>query len=166
MMDVLHKVLKFVDHNRWLVVCLVIAAVAVGGLIGCQSMTASLVEPGRKVTRAELAQEVATIRSTVEQKRIAAVAAVEVVNAEVAGVNEQITNAAADLDLQDAMKCEVLDVIADVATTVTAGLVPGAAQYIPTAVGIIGLLLGFGAMADNRRKDKIIAASSGGPDTG
>lgn len=53
----LQKILTFLNHERYQVICLVVClAIIVTGLC-CESQTTSIVDPGRKVTRSELKAE-------------------------------------------------------------------------------------------------------------
>lgn len=53
----LQKIMTFLNHERYQVVCLVICLAIVVTGVCCESQTTSIMEPGRKVTRSELKAE-------------------------------------------------------------------------------------------------------------
>jgi len=54
----LDKIIKLIDHNRWIVIAAIIATLLFFWLCGCESQVSSIVEPSKTVTRAELQLEV------------------------------------------------------------------------------------------------------------
>lgn len=52
------KILKFLNNNHWYVIAVILSASLLIWIYGCQSQVRSLIEPEKKVTRAELQVEV------------------------------------------------------------------------------------------------------------
>lgn len=124
---------SIITHNQG--VC--VAIVAVCGLLmwtyGCQSTTKSLTTEVM-VTRAELALELDTVVSKL--------------SAELDAMQKQAELRFDELDRQDEIRAKLFEFASIAATTGT---------FNP--VGIItlaGSILGFGAVVDNRIKDKVI----------
>jgi len=69
-MDVLNKVLTWVDHNRYLAMAMVIVAVIVVSMVGCKPITAGLVS-GEPVTRPQFEAEATVAQQQLEVQRAA-----------------------------------------------------------------------------------------------
>jgi len=64
----LNKILKLCNDNHWFLIGAIIVAAAVFWSYGCQSRVASMIEPDKKVTRAELQTEVDYLLSQIKNK--------------------------------------------------------------------------------------------------
>lgn len=127
-----------VRHNIPLVAAVVACIVLLGWGIGCESKVVSMNDPSKKVTREELKLEVNEEAAMLEQKLMN-------LAAEAKAKNEK-------LDREDAMKTSLLEI----------GMVfasGGAINPIGTALTIFGIL-GVGAVANSREKDKVIAGNN------
>lgn len=71
-MDTLHRLLKWVDHNRGLAFGIALAALVSFWLIGCTPKTASILVPDKEVTATELEREIAQVESDFAAKTKAA----------------------------------------------------------------------------------------------
>ncbi len=136
-MDGLHSLLKAIDHNRWLVVGLVLAAALSGWLIGCAPTTASVLDPGREVTAVGLEREAVQVQAEVEAKL------------------QQLDLARADLQRQAELRAKFMEIAGSLGTAMAAGQVTPAAG-VAAVIQILTLAAAGGAIADNRRKDKVI----------
>ena len=167
-MDILSKTLKWFDHNRYtaiLLLCFVAVVGGVFGTVGCQSSTLSF-SGDEKVTRHEFTIEANQANADFDKHAVELQAAIEKHNADVNAFNARVNLGLDDLQQQDEIRQQVLTSLSVVATDVAAGAFNPASLILP-GVGALGLALGIGASADNRRKDKVItqikAAQTIGP---
>ena len=162
-MDILNRALKWIDHNRNVVLALVVVVGLIAGMaamIGCASKTGGVIEaaPGQpvaQVTRQELLVQATTAEKQLAIDRATLDARVAAYNEEVEALNARVELGLADLDRQDEFRGQVIEVIGLVGTQAAAGTINPAA-LIPLAVGLLGGGLAIGAGTDNRRKDRII----------
>ncbi len=132
-MDYLHKVLKWVDHNRYKAFVLVVVVAVSVWLVGCEPMTSSVVD-GRPVAEVAFETEVATKQA--EHKVFLSKTKI----------------GRADLQKQREVRQEAFDVLGGVVTAAATGtLTPQNA--VGSAITMLGLI-GIGAIADKRRLDK------------
>ena len=136
-MDGLHSLLRAIDHNRWLVVALLIAVALSGWLIGCVPKTASVLDPGREVTAVELDREAVVIQARAEAEL------------------RQLELARADIQRQAELRAKIIEVAGSLGTAAVAGQISPAAG-IAAVIQVLTLAAAGGAIADNRRKDKVI----------
>jgi len=160
---VLHRILQWLDHNRYLVLSLVLFAVCFGGtvsLIGCQSTTTGLIEPINdgvpvEVSRVEFNRQAITVEKDLSIRRVNLDAQVAAFNEEVNAFNRRLEAGLEDLDTQDEFRQELLNTIGLFATQAAEGSL-NPISLIPLGIGLLGGALGLGVAADNRRKDKVI----------
>tara|TARA_Y100000593_G_C4047490_1_gene208108 strand:- start:27 stop:473 length:447 start_codon:yes stop_codon:yes gene_type:complete len=146
-MDIWNRLSKWIDHNRYLVIALIIALAVNSYLFAMGSKTSSLINEGQRVNRIQLEGEIGV--KTAE------------LNAAITAFNAKVEAAVADLDEQDRIKAEIVEIVGGLATGVAGGGV-GAPQIIATVLGIGGVLGFGGTMVDNRRKDKKIVELKNG----
>jgi len=159
----LHRMFQWLDHNRWLVISLVIFAVVLGGavsVVGCKSTTAGLIEgvdgtPPVQVDRVEFNRQAATVEKDLAIRRVELDGQIAVFNEEVAAFNSRVESGLEDLDEQDEFRSEILNTIGLVATQAAEGSL-NPISLIPLGIGLLGGALGLGISADNRRKDRVI----------
>lgn len=161
MKDYLHRALQWIDHNRYLFICMLVAfAISVGmfAMVGCQSTTTGVVTP-EPVTRVGLEQQAAQVQKALDSQWAGIEKSIADYNADVMAYGQAFDVAEADLDRKDEMKRQVFTGLAELAQSAAAG---GASlgTVIPTTVGLIGVALGVGAMGDSKRKDIVIKAKS------
>lgn len=126
---------KWIRHNQGVFVALLIASGLLIWTYGCESTVSSLTTEGKKVTREELNLEVQK-----ESQRL---------EAELDMLTKQAALKTQQLDRQDAIKQKLFEfaaVTAESGGVNTAGV-----------LALAGSILGFGAIVDNRIKDKVIA---------
>ncbi len=136
-MDIVNKILKWIDHYRYTalsLVIIVIMAVGVITTIGCVSKTTGL--DGNKVDRL-------TFTSQVE--------------AQVAVLEAKATAGFANLDQQDLIKARLFEVTNQLVTKAASGET-NPIGYILLALTGAGTVLGVGSSLDNGRKDKVITS--------
>jgi len=159
MKDVLHKVLKVVDHNRYSIAAAVVFVLTMGfvvSLTGCEAMTAGLADDAApKVTRAEFQRQALIGEKDIAVRRIELDAQLAAFNEEVKAFNDRIIAGQQDLQRQDEFKQQLLDTVGLVAISATEGTLNPTA-LVPIAIGLLGGAVGLGTAADNRRKDKVI----------
>ena len=147
-MDMLNKVFKVLDHNRYLVITLTIALAVNSWLFAMGSKTSSLIHEGQKVNRVQLEGELGL--KTAE------------LNAQIEAFNARVEAAVADLDEQDRIKAEIVEFTGGLVTQIASGGSFGLVETATTLLGIGGILGLGGAMVDNRRKDKKIVEIKNG----
>ncbi len=160
--DFVNRTLKWLDHNRWTVVSMVVfifMMAAVTGISGCESTTASL-KPGpegqiAKVTRDEFNLQVNEAQKDLAVERVQLDAEVSKFNREIEAFNQRVEAGIEDLDRQDEFRRELLDT-AGLFAAEAAGAGINPVSLVPIAIGLLGTSLGLGTSADNRRKDKVI----------
>jgi len=127
--------MKTIKHYKSTSFAVIIAIILSVWLIGCQSTTESLVNPEEKVTKSVLEKEFEFLSSKVD--------------ANIEEIRLEYQKRLEDLKRQDDIKRAITEASAAVANSGTIN-----------PVGIITLLaaiLGIGSIADNRKKDGIIA---------
>ena len=162
MKDLMHNVLKAIDHNRYTVAAIVVFIVTMGmaiNLTGCQATTPALIDTqdgtAAKVTRSEFARQVIVGQKDFTVRRIELEAQTAAFNEEVQAFNERIAAGQEDLLRQEQFKQQLLDTVGLIAASAAEGTFnPGA--LIPIGIGLLGGALGLGTAADNRRKDQVI----------
>lgn len=160
--DVVHKILNWLDHNRYTVAAVLVFIVTMGiviGLTGCQSQTAGLTlaadGTAATVSRSEFERQALAGEKDLAVRRIELDGMVAAFNEEVKAFNERVQAGLEELARQDAFKTELLDTIGVVAVGAAEGTL-NPASLVPIGIGLLGGALGLGASADNRRKDKVI----------
>ena len=141
MKEFLLIVLKWIDHNRWLVGALVIVVGMTITSFGCQPKTDDPFNPGQKVGRAELGARAAAFLVEVQAEQA-------FLEAKVEAMKPALGAAYDELERQETMIQTAIDAIGGLATTAAGPYAP----LVTTGLGI--LALGFGV--DNRRKDRVI----------
>jgi len=125
---------RWIRHNQGLFVALIICGGLLVWTFGCESKVSSLIEPSKMVTREELNIEISR-----EQQRL---------ESELSVLTKQAELKQQQLDRQDAIKQKLFEFAA---VTAEAGTVNPAG-----VLALLGSILGFGAIIDNRIKDKVI----------
>jgi len=155
MKDGLHSTLTFVDHNRYVVIGILLAMLLAAAVPGCQVTTASTLLAGEKVTGDELAREVAVAESDFAKRRAGLDAEATALNADIEAHNTTVEAAEADLQRKAEFRASIIETVGSLGVAAAEGTVNPAA-----GVGAIVQLLTLGAagglLADNRRKDKVI----------
>jgi len=157
-MDYLHKILKWIDYNRYKVLALVVVAGIMVYGIGCDSMTASPVKPDRKVTRPQFEAEALQVWTELQAEAIEIQAMLDKHNAKVEAHNQAIDAGRDDLDRQDQIKAKLFELGSSIVTGWASGGVP-TASLVGTGITALGVLFGTGAVLDSKRKDKVITES-------
>lgn len=125
---------KWIRHNQGMFVALIITAGILAWTFGCESKVSSLIVADKMVTRQELNLELQR-----ETQRL---------EAELDSLTKQAELKQQQLDRQDKIKQKLFDFAA---ITAEAGTVNPAG-----VIALAGSILGFGAIIDNRIKDKVI----------
>lgn len=128
------QIAKWIRHNQGLFVALLICGGLMAWSFGCQSKVTSLVDPQKMVTAEELSLELEA-----EATRLQAELDMLVKMAKLKQV---------ELARQDAIKQKLFEF---------AAITAGSGGFNPAGLlGLAGGILGFGAIVDNRLKDKVI----------
>ena len=155
-MDILHKITKWADQNRYKAAAVILTVLILVAGVGCESMTGSISEPGRRLTRDQYIADTTTVKADIAAQRAALDAQIAKFNATVTAIDAQIAAGVADLDRQDQIKAELFDLAGSTITAWTSGGISSQA-LVGTGLTAFSLLFGLGSAADGRRKDKIIA---------
>ena len=160
--DVVHAVLKVVDHNRYAVASVLVFILAMGlvlNLTGCKAMTAGLVTTAEgtatPVSRTEFERQALVGEKDFAVQRIELDAQIAAFNEEVRAFNERVAAGLDDLTRQEEFKQQLVETVGLIAVSATEGTLNPAA-LVPIGIGLLGGALGLGTSADNRRKDKVI----------
>jgi hypothetical protein len=127
-------IVKWISHNQGLFVALLISIGLLVWSFGCQSKVGSLIEADKQVTREELQLELDSEVGRLE--------------AELDILSKQAAVKFGELDRQDEIKRKLFEfasITAQAGTLNPAGI-----------IALAGSILGFGAIIDNRIKDKVI----------
>ncbi len=154
-MDVMHKMMKWADHNRYKAAAMIVVVMILVAGVGCESMTGSLSEPGRRLTRQQYAADISVVKADIAAQRAILDGQIAKFNADAAAIDAQIAAGVADLDKQDQIRAELFDLAGSAVTAWTTGGLSTEA-VVGTGITAFSLLFGLGAAADGRRKDKII----------
>lgn len=156
-MDILHSILKWMDYNRGLLISLAIGLSASAWLVGCDVKTASIIDPTRDVTAAQLDREITTLQGQLD-KRAAAIVAMEAdYNSDVTAANANIAAANADIEAQIQLRLKLIEMAGGIGSAVASGGFTAPAA-IGSVVQLMTLLATGGLVLDNRRKDRVITS--------
>lgn len=155
MVDMWHKVLQWVDHNRWLVAGLSLAILMSVWVVGCQPTTASILNPKAKVTASQLQREMAIVSTGFSKREALIIQMQAALSAEAQEKSDTIAAAIDDLDRQIAMRQQIITAIGGMGQSLAAGTLTPAAGI--NGVMSLILLLGAGGLGvDNLRKSRVI----------
>lgn len=153
-MDVIHKLLKWVDHNQAKTAALVIVVVVMGWLTGCQPKATGL--SGEKVTAAELRSEVIDARAALAIRMAGYDRQGAEIEAEVTRINEQAEAAADDIAGQVEFRQKIIKAASGFAVNLLSGGTFSATELLVTGATLLAGFGAAGAVVDGVRKDKVI----------
>ncbi len=162
MTDQVHKVLKLADYNRWTVGLVLLAAVVVGGVAGCEFTTPgmTIADDGSipRVTRPELDVQVMTAEQDLADDRAELDAEIVIWNNRATAHQARAEAAYGELIRKEELRAQVVDLAGGAVLDLASGKMTTSGL-----LGFGGLLLsmavGFGRHKDARRKDGIIAGN-------
>jgi hypothetical protein len=155
-MDLLSKLSKTADHNRYKIAALLVVGLILFYGIGCESKTASIVNPGNTVNAATFNSEAITVSAGLTTEKAQIDAQIAAYNAKAAAIQAQIAAGVADLEKQEQIKAELFNLAGSAAIAATTGQVNPEA-VVGTVITAAGILLGLGSALDSRRKDAVIS---------
>jgi len=130
----MNKIWTWIRHNQGVTIALILITGLMVWTIGCESDVTSLIDSTKKVNRAELLLEIES-----ESSRLL-------------GELEQLSRLGSlridELDKKDALRKEIMDFVA--ISAATGGVNPAGVAAMAFSI------MGVGAFADNRIKDKVI----------
>lgn len=156
MNDLLHTILTWLDHNRYLALSLAAALALSGWLVGCDPKTTSLLSPQQKVTVEQLGREVITVQANFDKRAALLKQEEAAYNADVKSANDSIDLAKADIAKQVALRTQLVEVAGGIGTAVATGGMTAPAA-IGSVIQILGLLAAGGLGLDNLRKNAVIS---------
>ena len=162
--DLTHRVAKWVDHNRYLTLAVVLGLVLAIGLVACQPTTVALAGPqavaGAKVDLATFEAQIVSETMRLQGMRAEVDKGNALYNAEVAAFNARVDAGRKDLEKQAAVKAELISIAGGIATAAVSGGQITAAQGVAAGIQVLSALCVGGLLLDNRRKDQVIAGKS------
>ena len=162
-MDLLHKVLKFVDYHRGVAVGVLLAIIAAAWLVGCQPKTTSLLYPDKVVTAKELGREVVLVQRHLDTEGVYLGAKIDEHNVKIESANAAIELAETDIAEQIEMRKAIIEVVGGLGTAIsTGGLTAPAAIGSILQLALLGLA--GGASVDIVRKNRVINKLKNGKD--
>ncbi len=153
--DLFHKLAKLIDHNRGMVIGLLLTSLLATYLTGCQATTPSLRDASRQVTAAELRAEADALAVGLMQRKQSIELRLEAYNQEVEQFNYRLGDAAEDLNQKMQFRAQVVKTLGGLAV----GAAEGSINPLSAITAILGLLSAGSAMGlgvDNLRKDRLI----------
>ncbi len=130
----MQKLMKWIRHNQGVTVALILVSGLMYWTIGCDSKVTSLIDPTKQVNRAELIIEI------------------ESETARLLGELDQLARLGQlrqdELDKKEALKKQIMEFVA--ISAATGGVNPAGVAAMAFSI------MGVGAFADNRIKDKVI----------
>ena len=163
-MDYLHRLLKWVDHNRYTVLGVILAIGISVWLIGCQPETTSTLDPTQDVTASGLQREIQTKQQEFNQEAADLMVAASKLEAEsrqheadIDNYNQTVEAAIEDLQRQQEQRREVIRYLGGLGTSIAEGTV-NPASLIGGVTQLLLLGLAGGVGADNLRKGKVISS--------
>ena len=147
-MDILNKLLKIMDHERGKIICILVAFLIVGCVVGCPATTTSKIT-GETVDRQGLAYEFDKAQADIAQRAEALETEAKLLVTANAISNEE-------LNKTDAFRTGAINTLAGVATTVASGGTLGAPAIIASLVGLAGIGGTVGGLYDSNRKNAVI----------
>ena len=153
-MDVLHKMLKMLDHNRWTVGLMAVAVLVSAGLVGCQPETMSLVDPDRRVTAVGLARETTALKAGLEKRQSA-------LDVDVTALADQTGIASSEIEAKTELRRTIVETLGGIGTAVAEGSF-SATSGVGAVIQLALAGLAGGGLLDRRRKDQVIAKLKNG----
>jgi hypothetical protein len=153
-MDVLHKTVNWIDHNRWYVLSSLLAVGLIFLGLGCEPHTASLTGP-EEVTARRFQQEALTQEEALAERRIALEARIESFNEDVDALDRRLQHGWEDLRRQFELRQEAVALLGGSAVSALEGSFSPKA-FVAPALGLLAAAFGVGKTLDNRRKDRVI----------
>ena len=162
-MDVWHGLLNWVDHNRWKILGIVLTVGLIFGMTSCEPSAAGL--KGEKVTPAEFRFEVIQADKDISARIADYEAAGKALQAEVEALNQQIAETEDSFERQLEFKEKFIEIAGGIATSLVTGGTVDLASVVMSSLALLGILGGAGAIADSKRKDRVIKTLSEKPPT-
>jgi len=154
-MDATHGLLKFVDHERYKLLGLLIGVAVVLLTVGCEVAIRSPFS-GEKVTRPEfkleavaMEQDLAAARMQIEQAQL-------VYNNKVELYNEQKATGQEQFEEKERLQSGFIEVLGGLATTLATGGQVNTASVLMSVLALGGIGGGIGGIVDSARKNKVI----------
>ena len=163
MTDWWHALLKSADHNRGVLLALVVAGALAAYMFGCDATTSSLIVPGKPVNSREFRAEVRRIESDMAKRRNLLIAEVADFNDEVDRFNESADEAASDLERQQEVRRQIVQTVGGFASDAAQGSF-NPVSAISTLVTLVTVGASAGLALDNYRKGRIIGLLKDGGD--
>jgi TolA-binding protein len=153
-MDCLHALLKWIDHNRWTLLSLLLIGILIFAGWGCRPRTASLSGDGT-VTASQLQAQALEAQQDLVKRRIELESQMQVFNQDVESLEQRLAHAREDLQRQIELRKDILALLGNAATDALDGSFSARGFVVP-AISLLAAAFGVGKTLDNRRKDRVI----------
>lgn len=152
-MDIWHKFLKWIDHNRFTGLSIVLCAVFAIWCVGCIRTTSPF--NGERVTEAQLDVQVADAQASFDKRAAAIELTVTELNADIESANTKIAAADADIAEKKELKVKLVQFGAGLVESAMTGGVSTGGLINLAITGGLGILT-VGAVGDNINKNRKI----------
>jgi len=155
-MDVLHKSLNFIDHERWKVLGFLLAIIMVIGFIGCEPNMPSLQASEKKVTQEVFELEAISMERSLADKLVKYEALGKNLDAEVIEYNAKVEFGRAGFERKIEFRRKFIDLAGGAAIALITGQPLEAASVASSFLALMGIGVGVGAVIDSKRKDRVM----------
>lgn len=155
MKDVIHSLLKVVDHERYKLLGLCLGVMSVVSMIGCDIAIRSPFS-GEKVTRQAFKLEAVAAELDLESEQAQLKQAQLTYNNKVELHNEQKAAGEEEFVKKEKLQEGFLEIVGGAAVTVVSGGQVNMAQALIAMLSLGGLGTAVGGVADSARKNKVI----------
>ena len=162
-MDVLHKLLGFVDHERWKVLGFVLALCLLLGFVGCEITMPSIGATEEQVTEEVFEMEVIATERTLSNKLTEYEALGKKLDAEVVEYNAQVEFGRAGFERKVEFRRKFINLAGGAALSLITGQPLEVASVASSFLTLMSIGIGIGAVADSKRKDMVLKNSKATP---
>ncbi len=155
MVDITHGLLKFVDHERYKLLGLLIGVAIVLLTVGCEVAIRSPFT-GEKATRSEFKLEAVAIEQDLTVARLQIEQAQLAYNNKVELYNEQKTAGQEQFEEKERLQSGFIEVLGGLATTLATGGAVNPASVLMSVLALGGIGTAVGGVVDSTRKNKVI----------
>jgi len=155
-MDVLHNLLNWIDHNRWKVLGVMMALIMMIGFTSCTPKMPSLIGSEREVSIEEFNLEILSVERELQDAITNYEADGNKLDARIDEHNAKVELGYAGYERKYEARRKFIELTGGVATSLIMGNPIDTAASITSLVTLLLIGGGAGAIADSKRKDKVI----------
>lgn len=155
MNDLWHLVTNWLDHNRGLLLSVLITGALSAYLVGCDVTTSSLISEGKPVTREQFIAEIHHRELSFAEQKNLLDAQVKNYNAQVEQFNSVVEVGLTDLERKEELRGQIIATVGGFATQAVEGRF-NPLSALSALIGLISLGAAAGMGVDNYRKNRVI----------